>query len=399
MNQISKEAVTTWLILVFLCFSELTFSQTTISLDSAVAAAMRNHPAVKQSQTEILQQQQLKKSSFSLPNPELGIEIPAHEFSWSVSQNIDFPLVYINQSKLGKENIALAEQGLALTQNDLRSEVNTAFLQLQFAQAQMAEFKIQDSLFFALSTIADRRAQAGEIGLLEQLNANNAYQNKHSLWLQSQIDFAGAQKQLVLLVGLSVLNLQPDQALTKFSLPPVALNDSVPYANPFAVYAAKNTLVALQNWKLEKSKAFPGFFGTYLNNGGDPAITPSRLDVGIAIPLWFWQYAGRMKAAKYQWQSATYLLDKTTLAINAQWQQGLSDFSKNASSLNYYENSALPQATKIIDASTRSYNADEIGYVELLQNLNTAFETKLGYLNVVRDFNQSIIQLHKLSGQ
>ncbi len=398
MSQQQKKIRSILLIALSVCFSKATFSQNIISLDTAMASAMRMHPAMLQSQTQILQQQQLKKSSFSLPNPEIGIEIPAHEFSWSVSQNIDFPLVYVNQSKLGKENVALAEQSLMLSQNELRSEVSTAFLQLQFAQSQMAELKTQDSLFLALSNAADRRHEAGEIGLLEKLNASNAYQNKHNLWVQSQIDFTTAQKQLLLLTGLTISNPQPGQPLIKFVVPQVAVMDSVaPFTNPYAGYATQNTLVALRNWKLEKSKVLPGFFGTYLN--GASGGTPSRFDVGIAIPLWFWQYAGRSKAAKYQWHAAEYQMQATNLVVNSQWQAALSNFKKFSSSLNYYETSALPQANKIIDASTRSYNAGEIGYVELLQNLNTAFQTKLDYLNAVKDFNQAIIQLHKLSGQ
>ena len=402
MKRQRKKIIITLLIAPVVFFSHSTFSQAIISLDSAFATALRSHPSILQSQTQIVQQQQLVKSSFSLANPEFGIEIPAHDFSWTVSQSIEFPLVYTNQSKLGRANIALAQQSLAITQNELHSEVMSAFLQLQFSEAQMAELKKQDSLFFAVSNANDRRYGAGEIGLLEKLNANNAYQNKHNLLVQSQTDFLTAQKQLLILTGSTASNPRPDQPLIKFVVPQVVLTDSVaPFTNLFSGYAIKNSMVALRNWKLEKSKALPGFFGTYFNNGGKPAdvVTPSRFDLGISFPLWFWQYSARNKAAKYQWQAANYQMQATTLAVNVEWQQALSDFKKFSSSLNYYETSALPQADKIIDASTRSYRAGEIGYIELLQNLSVAFQTKLDYLDAIRDFNQAIIQLHKLSGQ
>lgn len=399
MERQRKKLVKAFLMLLLLCISKSSFSQI-ITLDTAIAAALRGYPSLLQSQTQLLQQQQSKKSSFAIPNPEIGIEIPAYDFSWSISQNLEFPIVYFNQAKLGKANVELAQQNLVLSGIELRYRVETAFLQLQYTQSQTTELKKQDSLFLTLSNAGDRRSEAGEIGLLEKLNANNAYQNKHNLWLQSQADFETAQKQLLLFTGMTISNPYPAGGLAKFAVPPAALTDSsAPVTNPFTGIAIKNSLVAQRNWDLEKSKALPGIFGTYLSDNGNSSLTPTRLDVGITLPLWFWQYAARMKSAKYQWKSAEYQMQATALEVNSQWQQALSELKKFSSSLNYYETSAIPQANKIIDASNRSYNAGEIGYVELLQNLNTAFQTSLDYLNAVKDFNLAIIQIHKLSGQ
>ena len=81
------------LVVLLFFISGKSIGQTIVTLDSVLVAAIRNHPAMLQAQSEIMQQHQLKKNSFNLPNPQVGIETPAKEFGWSVSQSIEFPLV------------------------------------------------------------------------------------------------------------------------------------------------------------------------------------------------------------------------------------------------------------------------------------------------------------------
>lgn len=375
-------------------------AQNIISVDSALSSAMRNYPGILQSQTEILQQQQLKKSSYEIPNPEFAIEIPDKEFTYSISQSIDFPLVYVNQSKLNNENILLFEQKLNFTKTEVLAAVRSSYMQLQFASAIVKELKVQDTLYQALSDANDKRYEKGEIGLLEKINANNAYQNKRNEFIQAQTEVQNAQRQLLLIAGLNSTQPPVTDTLSKLNVPSViSANTTYAATNPFIKYAQQNTNVALQNWKLQKSKLLPGFKGTYLISQNEPDITPSRLDLGITVPLWFWSYKGKIKAAKYNYDAANYQLAQTQLSVNAQWQQQISEFNKASASIQYYETSALPQSAIIIDAATRSYKAGEIGYVELLQSLNTAFQTKLGYLNALKNYNESIIQLLKISGQ
>ena len=375
--------------------------QTPVTVEAFMAATHVNHPTILLSQMNILQQQQLKKASFNLPNPEFAIETPAYDFGWSVSQNMEFPLVYISQTKLANQNILLAQKQLALTQSDLRIMVYTLYVELQFTLAKQREVKLQDSLFHTLSLANDDRYNAGDIGLLEKINANNAYQNKHNEWLQAQKDFENAQQQLLLVSGLKIDQPVPSDSLTKLEIPKGLFADtSYRPGNALIEYARQSSAVSFQNWKAEKLKWLPGLVVTYFDDAGKPSpITPTRVDVGITVPLWFWSYSGKIKAAEYQWKASQHALTGTQLNVNARWQQSITDFNKANAALIYYETSANPQAKTIIDAATRSYKAGEIGYLELIQNLNLAFETRLLYFNALKEYNNSILQLQNISGQ
>ena len=85
--------------------------------------------------------------------------------------------------------------------------------------------------------------------------------------------------------------------------------------------------------------------------------------------------------------------------VNSQYQYAITAYNKANLSLQYYETSALDQANRILEASTKSYKVGEIGYVELIQNLNTAFDTRLNYFIAIKDYNNSIIQIQKITGQ
>ena len=66
--------------------------------------------------------------------------------------------------------------------------------------------------------------------------------------------------------------------------------------------------------------------------------------------------------------------------------------------LQYYETTGLKQADDIIRISNTAYTKGEIGYMEYIQNLQTAINTRLQYTDAVNQFNQSIILLNYLKG-
>ena len=70
------------------------------------------------------------------------------------------------------------------------------------------------------------------------------------------------------------------------------------------------------------------------------------------------------------------------------WQQHLA----------YYRSTALPNAELIVFNASKSYQNGEIEYVEYLQALQTALESKKGYINTVNNLNQTIISIEFLLG-
>jgi outer membrane protein TolC len=208
--------------------------------------------------------------------------------------------------------------------------------------------------------------------------------------------------QLQILTEVKEQNLMTNQKLEKTNSTFSALllgDTSVFKTSPFIQYYQQNIIANRQSLKLEKSKLLPGIMIGYLNQGYSNAETLYRLRFGLSIPLWFWTYNSQIKAASYKLQMANSQYAIAQKNISSEFQLALTDYKKYFESLKYYESTGLKQAETIITTATRSYEAGEIGYIIYMQSLNQAFEIKLSYLETVRNYNQSIIQLNYLSGK
>jgi len=66
--------------------------------------------------------------------------------------------------------------------------------------------------------------------------------------------------------------------------------------------------------------------------------------------------------------------------------------------LKYYDEKALPQAELILSNSKKSFENGAIDYVEYMQGLTYGIEIKNNYLEVLNQYNQSIIAIEYLTG-
>ncbi len=389
--------------ILLLLHVSLANAQTIFTLDSAVDNAIRLHPKIQFSQQEIEQQKALKKGSFNLENPSIGAEAPyGRKFEIGIQQNFQNPAIYFQQLKIGKKSVSLAEKGLSLSKSGLIREVKTAYLNLQYAESKVKQMAYQDSIFNNLYLASEKRFNAGDADLLENISAEAKSKEVHNLFMQAQADLQNAQLQLKILTGIKEQNFVTSQKLERANANFSALlfGDTSVFKTSFLIqYYEQNIKVSKQNLQLQRTKLLPGFALGYLNQIGTEQPTNYRFRLGVTIPLWFWTYNSQIKAANYQYKMANSQYEIAQININSEYQEGITSYKKYLESLNYYESTGLKQAEKIISTATRSYDAGEISYLVYMQSLNQAFEIKINYLETVRNYNRSIIQINYLNGQ
>ena len=74
------------------------------------------------------------------------------------------------------------------------------------------------------------------------------------------------------------------------------------------------------------------------------------------------------------------------------------EYLKAKESLTYYETTGVTQANDMVRVANASYQIGEIGYMEYIQNMQTAINIKLQYADAMNRFNQTIILLNYLKG-
>ncbi|HHZ65567.1 MAG TPA: TolC family protein [Flavobacteriales bacterium] len=374
------------------------FAQSTISLDSAIAETLKKHPYLKAAQLELEEQRALKKGSFSLPDPQLMLEAPTGEFfTPGIQQSIDNPLVYIQQSKVGKEKVKLAEAGIRISRAAVIRQASRAYNQLQYSEARARQAVTQDSIFTAHYLATDKRHKAGDVGLLE-LTSAEARAGEASVELaQTRAQLKSAQLGLSLLTGIDIKGMLTASAYEKLDY-----NESIieaPSSGLFIDYANQNTVVARKELKLAKFGLAPDFSFGYMNQAELTSSTTYRFQFGLSLPLWFWTHTARIKAAKANAEKRSFEGAMAAQNFNFKWFDAIQAYQANQASLEYFDSVGLKQSDVILDAASRSYTAGEISYIEYLFSVSQAFEIKTNYYEALKKYNASVIELNYLKGK
>ncbi len=392
----------------------LLFAQNTLSLEEALNIALKNNELIQSAEFRVAYFRQLKKTStdigkFSATWMHGQYNSILQDNNLTFTQSIPFPTYISNQNKLGKAQAIGAEKNLMVVKNELAFQVKAAYYQLQYLKAFHLLLLSQDSLFEDFGRASSLRYKTGESNLLERATAESQLmdvKNQATLNL-ADIEIAKTHLQALLKYEESVSTAD---ILEKRKLPQAL--DSVSFAtNPQLNYLQHQTAISRQAKITERSRMLPDLTLGYFNqsligvqniNGQDQSFNAGNrfqgFQLGLSIPLWFAPQVARSKAAAFAEletkKNAEYF--KTTLA--GTFTQAQQELNKYLSSLNYYESSALKNANLILSQSKKSFKAGEIGYIEYLQSLKNAIAIKSSYLQLLNQYNQSVIKIEFLSG-
>ncbi|UXP31590.1 CusA/CzcA family heavy metal efflux RND transporter [Reichenbachiella agarivorans] len=388
------------------------------SLDEAIQTAIANNPTLKVADLQIQQQSALQSASWNLPKTEVSWthgqynSVQDNDNQFNVSQRIEFPSVYANQSKLAKARVAGSEQMLVATQNELVQQVKSTWYALWLEMSKAQLLREQDSIYRRYAQAASLRYETGESNLLEKATAESQIAEIQVMIDQNQSDVAILKTRLKTLLNVSapvVIQVGDLEARTH-ALPPESADIS---NNPTLAWFRQQMEVAESEKSVEKAQMMPditlGYFNQSLNGrgltaSGDP-ITYSSSDrftgiqVGLAIPIFGSKsQLSQIQAAELKKQATTAQLEATTNELNGQLQAMVQQYQKYQSSLNYYQNKALPQADLILTQAQKGFESGSIGYVEYIQGLNMAINIKFNYLETLNLYNQVVIQIEFISG-
>lgn len=383
------------MLLLSLGMSNFLEAQTTLHLQQAIDSVLRRDPSVQAASLQVVQSQQLQKSSVSIPNPEVLAESPSGEFyTIGVTQSFDFPGTYVRQSQYQKEQTKLAGFGKVISSQEVKLQVARLYLNAQYQFGLQQLLMKQDSLYRSLSDAGDRQYNSGTIDLVQKTFANLQYGEIHLKSEAAKGDYEATLKQLALVTGIStpfqVESLTPDLKREK---PNINLA-----ANPYLAYFMQQETVSRRLWQVERNRALPGFVIGYLNQG--PMSTPIgyRFRAGITVPLWFWQYSGRMNAAKTGIRISEFQSKAQQQQLSLQLISAQSSMSTATTALLFYEDSGLKQAETIENAAQRLFTAGETDFTTYLRTLNDSYSIRFNHLEAVRKYNEASLELNFLSG-
>jgi cobalt-zinc-cadmium resistance protein CzcA len=386
-----------------------------LTLDSAISKALKNNLQLRSAGLSVEQARALQKSGTDLSKTEfLLTQDPTSggnmDNSLGVSQTIAWPGLYKNQRQLLAKQTLLASSTSKITQAEVIRQVRSAWYAYLLNQQTLNVLNFQDSIFKGFVNKAEIRVKTGETSALELISARNQFQQIQTQKLEVMTSLANNESALKQLLNTStpLVIVQDQQPLVL----PVSL-DSLELSNNAQVGAdLQNTEVAKARILVEKSKGLPdltlgysqqlivsGFNPANINRSYAPGTRIAGIQVGVALPIFNGANRARVKSEQLSSQVAQTDLLNTKSRIRMEYNQEVREYQQYLQAVNYYQNQGLKQAGEQLRIAQVSFDLGEIGYLEYIQNISAAVQTRLSYIEALSELNQSAIQIQFIKGE
>lgn len=386
-----------------------------LTMDGCVEWAMTHNATVRGSHIKVEQARQLQQTAYDIEPTEISLSQDltgggSPENALKFAQTFNMPSYYTSRHSLLKAQTQVERSRMEVTRNELRRNVSSAYCQLLYTQERLRILQSQDSMYAAFRRVAEAKYNAGETGRLELMNAEKLTR-ENSLKLQNmERDCQTARLALQQWMNTDDIIVPAENSLAAL---PYASADSIDFSTtpegqlyesrlresdksvgvaktgalPSVTLAASTQMVlkGLNPYDVDRSRFREGNFMGF--------------EVGVNVPLGFWAQRARVKAAKKERELIETEREEQQRTLSSQYASAVNEWRKAQATIGYYTADALHQAQEMERISRVAYENGSIGYMELMQNIETATDMRLGYADAVNDYNQAVVQLRYLEGK
>ncbi len=397
-------------IIAILIFS-LGFSQTPISLESAINKAFNNNLTLKSGALRIDYQNKMQKSAVVIDPLTISGEIGQMNSSYvdnkiSVSQLVRLPKFYNAQKTVLMEEYKNSLLHLDLQKWQLKKEISLVYNELDYLNEKKILLKKADSIFKQYFNRADLRLKKGESNLLEKATAEN-------LRSQAEMQLKSLEKdKKITIQKLSFLindgNLYQNEN-TKYRILSLENLTATNYSGNPLVLQQLEQEKNIQNAKLmaEKAKLSPSFnLGlnsmTMKGNGSDNKYYngtqrfQSAL-VGVNLPVFNSAQKSVIEAQKVNQQIAENNYQLGLMNLKNQYSQNFGQFQNLNDEISYYQKTGLQNSENILKTANNQFFNGEINYLEWTLLVTQSFEIQNKYVDRLKELNDKIIELNALT--
>jgi len=386
---VRPEFITTLLIIVFTGFisiNNVESQKSVFTLEEAVSRAIEIHPSIKIAQLGVDRQMALEKTAYDYGETavftgmeELGKNrIGVFNIIGIEQNNIDF-LSISYKEELNKSKTKLAKSKKTLTEKTLIRDVSIAWQNAASKKEQWNMYKQRDSIYSGFVRAAQLRYKTQQTSKIEFLSASAKYKELVVKIKQAESKYRVAlqilNQYLRLTSAFDIGDRAEDSGKQFYDI----ITDSL-FNNPVLNKYKTEIEVSGSEWKSIKASYLPKFNLGYNLQSVDGKFGYHSWQIGVSIPVSYLPYKGKSQAAKVNFEIANQKFIQKYLEVEAEFNGILSRYKALEEVLNYYLKEALPLADEQIKAANIGYRLGSIDYLQFLQNIESANNTKLEYL-------------------
>ena len=389
----SRKRVASVLVLITLSLP----SHAQISVQQAIERASQNNLTLKT--TELTQQSQKALVGSAWQLPKLSADLAAgqtqsrpFDYTLSAVQSFEPFGVYRNRAKVLTQQVNVTKKQQEIQRNELAFSVKQQYYQLLFLYKTRQLVQAQDTLYVKALEAAKTRFKTGETNQLEEVASETnrrEIQNRRTI-----ID----REILLAYMGLQTLMYSNESLMIDTLLNLQRLIPSQEGVNRYAALASEESQLSRNFTDLERAQLKPDWRIGAANQSIEGKLGFMYLSGGLGIPLSNKPQKARIEAAKVGEQASENQLKAIQFQTEANTKILRESLQKLQVTLNYYEQSALPQAELLLKTAYKQFRLGDIEYVEFFQNTRQAWQIREAYLTEQLRFTQTVIELEKWLG-
>ena len=386
-----------------------------MTLEECLTAAYEHNLQLKAEQIAVEKSRLLIGTAFDIPNTGVELAQDATEGGGmdngiTISQEFDFPTIYIAKRKALKADYSVARGQLEEKKNELCGQVFSAYYTLLFSHRKVGVLECLSATYADFVNTAHVRYKEGEASRLECMNADRMKAKIDMELRQASLELNSNALNLMTLTGTEE-PIEPAES----DLQVLEMTELTDDFIPEQTYSGKTRELELRlserKLSVAKQDFLPGISLSattqMLINGFNPYnIHRERFEkgnfmgfsVGLTLPLFFGTKRANLLAARRDLEIAQMRIEEERVRLNKEYAEAKNEYLAARQALSYYEQTGLGQANEIARLAKVSYELGEIDYMEYIQNIETATAVELEYLESIERYNQSIIKLKTIKG-
>jgi cobalt-zinc-cadmium efflux system outer membrane protein len=339
-----------------------------------------------------------------LPDPDLEFEAADETFTLGLAYNLELGNKRGARVRLAKSQSELEKLVLEYYYQELRAEAANLFLdaiqqrELLTVKKSSYEYMLQlshsDSIRFRLGEITETDARQSKLEAATLLNDVFEQEAVYKSTLVLLNQFMGRTSDT-----LNIPSGKWDTLNREYILPELTSLGLTTRIDLFA--ANKNIEVVTNQHKLVKAERKMDL-GLSLNYERDwhGFLPPSRsFTAGISIPLKFSNLnKGAVKAAQFGIEQSKIQQQNMELQIKSEISQAFFHFEAAKKKLRQYQSGLLDESHKILDGMVYKYKRGETSIMEVLIAQRTYNEVQEQYLETMKGYVSSLVELQKTCG-
>jgi len=393
-------------------------AQEILSLKEIVDTAVKNNPAVIESQKRWEEKEARIPLAKAWANPQFGImkdDIPKSTLNpfdammteYTFTQDIMNPSKLKAMGKMAGSDAAMTKANYQDKQMEAYAAAKTAYYDLLYADKALEIGKDNQQLMGQLVQIAQVNYSTGMVPLQDTLRAQTEF-SKMTTDLLSMASMAAVAKAKV----NTVIGRKADTPFTvkeEFSATPpdfdlTSLQTEAQAGKPAVVGMERQVEMAKNGVELAKKQQLPDYqFSIGYKDRKQTMMdtTPDtwKMEVMVMLPIWQGKNKAEIKSAAASLEAAQASLTNMQNMTDLDLQMALTEAQSAWRQIDLYKNTVIPQAEQTYQAGVVSYTNGKVDFMAVLDSLNALRNVRLDYYKARVNYEKAVADLEKAVGK